>query len=104
MKNLADANNHKVFFNFDESLFLKCDVKILPTALLNLYSNSCKYTARGGKIYIELSENSHETRIDIIDNGYGIPKEIQDKVFIRFFQADTSKNEAVGGEVLCHIW
>ena len=71
--------------------------RVLPTALLNLFSNSCKYTAPGGKIFISVSQNLHETRIDVIDNGYGIKKDIQDKVFIRFFQADTSKNETVGG-------
>jgi signal transduction histidine kinase len=97
MINLITANNHQVFFEYDESVLLRCDVKNFPTAIINLFSNSCKYTAPGGKILLKITDIFGETAIDIIDNGYGIPANIQDKVFIKFFQADTSKNETLGG-------
>ena len=97
MINLTAANNHQIFFEYDESNLLRCDAKNLPTAIINLFSNSCKYTAPGGKILLKISDRFGETTIDIVDNGYGIPANIQDKVFIRFFQADTHKNETLGG-------
>jgi len=97
MINLAKANNHQVFFDYDESMLLRCDVKNLPTAIINLFSNSCKYTAPGGKILLKISDFFSETVLDIIDNGYGIPENMQDKVFIKFFQSATGRNEALGG-------
>lgn len=97
MKNLAGTYNHLIFFDYDESILLRCDPSHLPTAIINLFSNSCKYTASGGKIFLLINDFFSETRIDIIDNGYGIDKDIQDKVFIRFFQSENAKNATAGG-------
>jgi len=97
MINLASANNHQVVFDYDESMLLRCDIKNLPTAIINLFSNSCKYTASGGKILLTITDLVSESIIDIIDNGYGIPENIQDKVFIKFFQSDTRRSETLGG-------
>jgi signal transduction histidine kinase len=97
MINLTAANNHQVLFDYDENMLLKCDVSNLSTAIVNLFSNACKYTAEGGKILFKINDLRSETVIDVVDNGYGIPAEIQDKVFIKFFQSDTCKNETLGG-------
>ena len=97
MVNLTIANNHQVLFDYDETMLLRCDVSNLPTAIINLFSNACKYTSEGGKILLKIKDLFSETVIDVIDNGYGIPAEIQDKVFIKFFQSNTCRNETLGG-------
>jgi signal transduction histidine kinase len=53
---------------------------------------------KDGKINIKLhlEDNAH-ARISIIDNGVGIPKSKLDKIFIKFYQIDTSTTREHGG-------
>lgn len=64
---------------------------------INLLNNAIKYTNENGIIKIKVFEENEYIRVDIIDNGIGIPKEKQEKVFEKFYQADKShSNEGSG--------
>jgi signal transduction histidine kinase len=77
--------------------------------LVNLLSNSVKFTPAGGKIFVQtgLAEraptaagpfgSSGYFQISVTDNGIGIPRELQGKVFDTFFQADSSASREYGG-------
>jgi len=62
------------------------DVEKMDIALVNLLDNALRYTMRGGKIIIELNQTGKEIEIKISDNGVGIPKEEQARVFSKFFR------------------
>jgi signal transduction histidine kinase len=70
----------------------------LTQALSNLVANAVKFTPSGGFIRIELEQpEPNAVVVRITDNGIGIPEEIQDKIFDRFFQADSSAARRFGG-------
>jgi signal transduction histidine kinase len=69
-------------------LMVYLDPKLLFQAVGNVIGNAIKYTRQKG--LIEISANSKKDRVIITvkDNGYGIPKKNQDKIFQKFFRAD----------------
>ena len=68
------------YFYFDKDIFDKI--------LLNLISNAIKYSFDNGKIYINFSKNSiNELKIEIIDEGLGIPKDQQKYILNRYYRA-----------------
>lgn len=73
------------------------DIDKLARAFMNLFNNSCKYTPKGGKIIFKYELGHNEHRLSIIDNGLGIAKGHQNKVFIKFYQISNSLNDSVGG-------
>lgn len=73
------------------------DPKWTREALCNLLDNAVKYTDAGGHIAIEVSPYQLFTRIDVRDNGMGIPEEEQNKVFRRFYRGEAVRQlEGVG--------
>lgn len=52
----------------------------------NLVDNAIRYTHENGTIKIDIRENRHEVAIHVIDNGPGIPEELRERVFERFFR------------------
>ncbi len=73
----------------------------LHQVLLNLLSNSLKFTERGS-IRLAISCIAHgdastELQFSIIDTGIGIPEEAQQKIFESFSQADNSTTRKYGG-------
>ncbi|MCM1114161.1 MAG: ATP-binding protein [Clostridium sp.] len=57
----------------------------------NLISNAYKYGKENGSILLSLSQNRDEIRLSVQDDGIGIEKSVQDKIFNRFFQADNAR-------------
>ncbi len=82
------------------ALVLRCDSKRINQVLGNLVNNAIKFVAvNTGKV--EVSVNRNETNGDITfaikDNGVGIPKDKQQNIFKKFYQADTSMTRNAGG-------
>jgi CheY-like chemotaxis protein len=68
--------------------------------LLNLTGNALKFTSRGGvHIGVRLAHTG-DIKISVTDSGDGIPPEIQQKLFERFTQADSSTTRRYGGSGL----
>lgn len=67
----------------------------LQQVLLNLFLNSIHAMSGGGelRVVVGTSEMKNESRIDVIDNGPGIPPENIDQIFDPFF---TTKKEGIG--------
>ena len=63
----------------------------------NLVDNGIKYNKPGGYVKMSVFIDSAEACIRVSDNGIGIPKDKEDRVFERFYRVDKSHSRAIGG-------
>lgn len=70
---------------------------ILEEVLFNLCDNAIKYNKQDGSVCVRLTENEENICISVKDNGVGIPKEDQSRVFERFYRVDKSHSKEIGG-------
>ena len=69
-----------------------CDKQFLKNIIINLVSNSSKFSAENKSIDITTTNLNSELQIIVKDNGIGIPAEEQKKLFERFFRAKNALN------------
>lgn len=69
------------------------DKKWTTEAVFNILDNGVKYTEKGGAIEIGVTEYPLFTRIDIEDNGIGIPEEELPQIFGRFYKGGSAQQE-----------
>lgn len=82
-----------------EEKTIACDPEKIERIILNLLSNAIKYTPSKGSVLINIYEERDYVCISVKDTGIGIPIELQDLIFERFFQVNRSvsiKNEGSG--------
>lgn len=65
--------------------------------ILNILSNSIKYTAENGTISIYVGFVYNDAYIKILDNGIGIPEEDLGRIFERFYRVDKARTREMGG-------
>jgi signal transduction histidine kinase len=81
----------ELFFETEiEKRIIAFDPDKVERIMLNLLSNAVKFTPENGQINVKVRLLEGYVAIQIIDNGIGISKEMQDRVFERFIQADKS--------------
>jgi two-component system phosphate regulon sensor histidine kinase PhoR len=69
----------------------------LHQVLVNLLSNAVKYSPEGTTIYLRAFRDEENVVISVRDEGIGIPADMQEKIFERFFRIDNSDRRLVGG-------
>ena len=99
---IADKNNNKLIVEIDTSIpeFLIGDKLRLSQIIMNLVSNALKFT-KNGEVYIladlkNIEGNTYYIEFKIIDNGVGIAKEDQEKVFDKFVQIERKEDDYQG--------
>ncbi len=65
--------------------------------VLNILSNSIKYTLEGGKITIYIGKLYNDVYVKVTDTGIGIPEQDQSRVFERFYRVDKARSREMGG-------
>lgn len=83
----------KITVEFDtdtEERYMACDVDMIERILLNLLSNSVKFTPADGNIWVNISDNEDYILISVKDSGIGIPADKLEVIFDRFRQVDKS--------------
>jgi len=65
--------------------------------VLNLIDNAIKYSPDGSSVTVRAARDGSGALISVADQGGGIPVDLQEKVFDRFYQVDQSATRQVGG-------
>ena len=81
----------------DEPIFVDGDATRLAQVVLNLLTNSAKYTHRGGHIRLTVRRDGEAVAVSVADDGIGIPPAMLDKVFVMFAQVDRTLEKTTGG-------
>jgi len=90
-------NTHKVKMIDCESLFVMADRNKIGQVLHNLISNAVKYSAVGSEIIMRCVNDGKNARISITDDGIGISKKDQARVFDRFFRIQNEEVKNISG-------
>ncbi len=65
--------------------------------LINLISNAIKYSPGGGKVSITAGETGDFVTVSVSDQGLGISREDQKRLFTKFYRVDTAMTREIGG-------
>ena len=93
-----EKKNHKVecFVTADVPL-VKADKYGIERVILNILTNSIKYTPENGNIKIYVGFVYNDAYIKVIDNGIGIPESDLPRIFDRFYRVDKARTRELGG-------
>ncbi len=87
---LLDENKHRMKVSIEEGLpQVRADENRLRQIFFNLLSNAIKFTPPGGELSVEASKEGDYCQLSVTDNGIGIKKEDQERIFEVFTQVDT---------------
>lgn len=93
-----EKKHHKVecFVTADVPL-VKADKYGIERVILNILTNSIKYTPENGNIKIYVGFVYNDAYIKVIDNGIGIPEKDLPRIFERFYRVDKARTRELGG-------
>ncbi len=77
--------------------WLDVDATRVAQIVSNLLNNAAKYTPPGGQIELVAEAGASDVSIRVIDNGIGIPKAMQPRIFDLFTQVDGANERSQGG-------
>lgn len=105
LEEAAKAKNIQIVNELQKTYSVFADQQMLTTVIRNLLSNAVKFTNRDGKISISAQEYNEQVEICVSDNGRGMSREDQDKLFgldTNFSTAGTENEKGSGlGLILC---
>lgn len=83
--------------NIPEEFNILFDKDGFEQIILNIAGNAVKYTPRNGNIWIDAVRENKNIAIRIKDDGIGIPKADQTRIFERFYRVDKARTRQMGG-------
>jgi|GEM_PF-249221 len=80
----AHYRNHELSWSCPAELEVEADQEFLRRLLLNLLDNALKYSPSGSHTWIEARSTDHCVRIEVRDQGHGIPEHLRGEIFGKF--------------------
>lgn len=80
-----------------ESITITEDKDLTMEIWINLLNNAVKFTNNDGKIDVKVKETEEYVIVEIKDNGIGISKEKQERIFEKFYQGEKSHSSEGSG-------
>lgn len=96
------ANRRKVELIFESIREVTADVDEmkLSLAITNLVENAIKYNMEEGWVRLTLDADHKFFYLKVQDSGIGIPEDVQDRIFERFYRVDKARSRETGGSGL----
>src|SRR5690349_10858135 len=96
MRALADKKSQTLIENSAAELCVRADPTRFRQMLMNLLGNAVKFTPEGGRIEVAARAMGESVRVDVRDNGPGIPAEEQERIFEAFYRLGRSEKAIEG--------
>lgn len=96
-ENLARSRNIRLEVEIPDSLYVMTDAEKVQRILLNLLSNSFKFSPEGGMVRVTVEEKEDNVILGVEDNGPGVPENLRGEIFEPFRQVDGSSRRRYGG-------
>ena len=93
----ADRKGVSLFLSCDGPIRIECDRRRLLQLLDNLVGNAVKFTPEGGRVELRVERTLDGAAIEVQDNGIGIPLGEEERIFDRFYRAQSAVSEQVPG-------
>lgn len=91
------GEEHHIALSIQDNLFpIKVDASAVSQALLNLLSNAVKYSPPGKEIKVNVYKKQNGVAIEVADEGIGIPRPEQKKIFRRFYRVRRVASDVEG--------
>lgn len=85
-------NSKKIKISLDSSeVSIYEDEDLIMEIWINLINNAIKYSNEKGEIKIKVIEEENDVKVSIKDEGIGIPKDKQERIFEKFYQVENSR-------------
>ena len=98
MQYVASQKHHRLECEAIEKIpNVYADKDAIEQVLINIISNSIKYTPDGGIIKVYLGYVGDRAVVKVIDNGIGIPEKDLERIFERFYRVDKARSRKMGG-------
>lgn len=94
---IAQKQNVELVMESFRPVVAEVDEVKLTLALTNLIENAIKYNNPNGWVHVSLNADHQNFFVTVEDNGIGIPKEAQNRIFERFYRVDKSHSREIGG-------
>ena len=86
--------------NGHPQIIVYADRNRIKQVLINLIDNAIKYGSENGNIWVALLNGKRKVMVSVTDDGPGIAKEHQSRIFERFYRIDKSRSRESGGSGL----
>jgi heavy metal sensor kinase len=97
MRLLADVKSVALNYKISQGCFVDGSAGLLKQVIANLLDNSIKYTDDGGVVDVIVCTVADKVRLEVRDNGAGIPQPDIPRIFDRFYRADPARSQNVAG-------
>ena len=97
LRPIANKRNIELVFESFRPVVAEVDEVKLSLAITNLIENAIKYNLDDGWVRVSLNADHKFFYVKVADSGVGIPEELQDSIFERFYRVDKARSRETGG-------
>lgn len=99
-RTVADSRSVTLRLTGEDVLTVRSDEQAVRTILSNLVDNAVKHTDGGGTVTVDLRTDLKGARVTVRDTGEGIPEELLERIFERFYRVERDRSRERGGSGL----
>ena len=96
LSSLANQKNIEII-TYLEPITILADYEHMVQLVRNLMDNAIQYGVEHGHVTVKLYHLGSQINLEVSDDGIGIPKEDQSRVFERFYRVDKARSKKTGG-------
>lgn len=95
-----NAKKHGVSISMaekEQSCVIQADRDMIQEVIYNLCDNAIRYNKEDGHVQVSVKKNKDNITLEVKDDGIGIPKKDQERIFERFYRVDKARSKKTGG-------